>query len=85
MRPGVRQEGWLRWSARPLGGVERRGPAQDPAFAPGSSEVAVGFFWPFLYLVVQNLPQLCMHAVIFSPFCPGAGTAAKGPRSQVPA
>ena len=38
---------------------------QHPAFAPGSSEMAVGFL-VFLYLV-HNLPQLCMHAVIFSP------------------
>ena len=44
MRPGVRQEGWLRWSAHPLGGVELRGPAQDSAFARGSSEVTVGLF-----------------------------------------
>ena len=51
----------------PLGGAERRGHAQCPAFAPSSSEVAVGFLI-FLYLVVHNLPQLCMHAAIFSPF-----------------
>ena len=37
-------DGWLRWSAHPCGGTECRGPAQDPAFAPGSSEVAVGWF-----------------------------------------
>ena len=38
---------------------------QHPAFASGSSEMAVGFL-VFLYLVVHNLPQLSMHAVIFS-------------------
>ena len=40
-----------------------------PAFAPCSSEVAVGFFI-FLYLVVHNLPQLRRQllAVTFRPF-----------------
>ena len=38
---GVGPEGWF---AHPLGGVECRGHAQCPAFAPGSSEVAVGLF-----------------------------------------
>ena len=38
---------------------------QYPAFAPGTSEVAAGF-WSFLYLV-NNLPQLLMQAVVFSP------------------
>ena len=64
--PGLRLEGWLRWSAHPLGGVVCREPVQYSAFAPDPSEVAVGFL-VFLYLVVQNLPQLRMHAVIFSP------------------
>ena len=47
-------EGWLRWFAHPFGGVECRH-AQPPAFAPSSSEVAVGFL-VFLYLV-DNLRQ----------------------------
>ena len=64
--PGVGPEGWLRWSAHPLGGVVCSGHAQCPAFAPGSSEVAVGFL-VFLYLAVHYLPQLRMYAVIFSP------------------
>ena len=65
--PGVGLEGRrLRWAAHPLGGVVCRGHAQCPAFAPGSSEVAVGFL-VFLYLVVHNLPQLPIYAVIFSP------------------
>ena len=46
--------------------------SQHPVFAPSSSEVAVGFFLfvclVFLYLVVQDLPQLCVHTVIFSPY-----------------
>ena len=56
MCPGVGVEGWLRGSAHPFGGVECRGHAQYPVFAPGSAEVAVGVFLVFLYLVVQNLP-----------------------------
>ena len=49
--PGVRLEGWLRWFAYPLGGGVCRGPCPGtllllptPCFAPGSSEVTVGFF-----------------------------------------
>ena len=44
-------------------------PFQHPVFASGSSEMAVGFFFFFssLYLLVQNLPQLHIHTVIFSP------------------
>ena len=67
MCPRVRPEGWLRCFAHPLGGAGCRGHAQYPAFAPSSSEVAVGVFLVFLYLFVQNLPQLHMHAIIFSP------------------
>ena len=66
MCPGVGPERWLRWSAHPFGGAVCRGHARYPAFASGSSEVAAGFL-VFLYLVVHNLPQLYMHAVIFSP------------------
>ena len=65
--PGVGSEAWLRWFAHPLGGGVCRGHARYAAFAPGPSEVAVGFFLIFLYLFVYNLPQLHMHAVIFSP------------------
>ena len=36
-----------------------------PCFCSHSSEVAAGFLIS-LYLLVHNLPQLCMHAVIFS-------------------
>ena len=72
MCPGVRQDGWLRWSAHPFGGVECWGHAQYFAFAPSSSEVAVVVFFCFLFwsfcilIVVQNLPELSMHPVIFS-------------------
>ena len=37
----VGPEGGLRWCAHPLGGVSYRDHAQDPAFAPDSSEVAL--------------------------------------------
>ena len=73
MYPWVRSEEWLKWLAHPFGGVECRRHAQytafcyrHPVFAPGSSEVVVGFL-VFLYLVVYSLPQLCMRTVIFSP------------------
>ena len=64
--PGVRPEGRLRCSAHPLGGAECRRCVQLPAFAPGCSEVAVVLLFS-LYLLVHNLPQLLMHAVIFTP------------------
>ena len=50
------------WEHAQYPGVECRGHAQYPAFAPGSSKVAVGPFG----LYTQNLLQLCTHAVIFS-------------------
>ena len=59
-------EGWLRWSAHPLGGAVCRDHACYPAFFPNTLEVAVGLLI-LLYFVVCNLPQLHMHAVIFSP------------------
>ena len=71
MCPGVGPEGWLRCFAHPLGGGVRRGHAQSPAFAPGSSKAAVGFFGLFVSFV-QNLHQLSMRTVMFSPiqlFC----------------
>ena len=88
----VRLEAGLRRSARPLDGLECAWHVQYPAFA---SEMAVGgtilFFWEDGHFVScgHNLPQLHMHAVIFSPFwflrilllggglCPDASTAAK--------
>ena len=61
--PGVRPEAWLRWSAHPLGGVVCRGHARYPAFAPSSSELAVGFLVS-LYLLVHNLCT-SVHALGF--------------------
>ena len=70
MRVGADQwvgpEEWLRWSAHPLSGTVCRDHVQLPYFAPGTSEMAVGIL-AFLYLFIHNLPQLCMHAFIFSP------------------
>ena len=64
--PGVRPEGWLRWCAHPSSDAMCRGHVQYPAFAPGSSEVAVGFL-VFSYVLAHNFPQLHMGTVIFSP------------------
>ena len=58
--PGVRLEGWLRWSAHPLSGAVCKVHGQYPAFAPETSELAVGFLL-FLYFV-YNLPQLHMYS-----------------------
>ena len=43
MGQGVPLEEWLRWSAYPLGAGVYRDHEQRPAFAPGTSEVKVGF------------------------------------------
>ena len=40
---------------------------QIPVFAPGSSEVPVGFFSLFLSFVSRVCPNYCMYALIFSP------------------
>ena len=45
-------EGWLRWLAHAFGGAVCGRHAQCPAFAPGSSEVAVGL----LAFVVSRCP-----------------------------
>lgn len=49
------QEGLLRWSAHPLGGTVCRDHAHYPAFAPGTSQVAVG------------LQPFCISSFIFYP------------------
>ena len=88
--PGFQLETWLMWSAHPLGAAVCRVPGWYPAFAPGSSRGAAGF-WVFLYLFVHNLPQLSMQIAIFSPvnfslyfvaqedICPGASTQQRVP------
>ena len=55
MCPGVRPEGWLRWSAHPSGGVECRGACSEHFFTPGSSKMAVGFFGLSVSFV-ENFP-----------------------------
>lgn len=72
--PGLRPEGSLGWLARsPFGAVEYRRHAQHLAFVPSTLFLLPALqkwqlvFLVFLYLVVHNLPQLCMHTVIFSP------------------
>ena len=71
--PGVGSEAWFRSFAHPSSGVVGRGHAQYPAFAPHTLHLLLAlqkgqlsYFWSFVFLV-QNLPQLCMHEVIFSP------------------
>ena len=48
-------EEWLRWFACPFGGGECRVQAQNPAFASGSSEAAVGLL-VFLSISCPNCP-----------------------------
>ena len=78
-----------RWSA------ECEDHAQSPAFALGSSEVAVGL-WPFCILLLIVVPAehassyfqslvVSSYSVAGGEVCLGARTLVKGPRSQVPA
>lgn len=63
MGPGVRLEGWLRWLITPLNGGRCTGHAQYSAFAPGSSEVAVGIFALFVAHCSEFVPAVyaCGH------------------------
>ena len=54
-RPGP--EGWLGWCAHPFGGIMCRG----HAFAPGSSEGAVGFLGFFFFFNIW-LPIICPNS-----------------------
>ena len=83
-----RAGGGLRWPVRPLGGVVCRDHAEDPAFAPGTSEMAVGS-WPFCILLFLIAPtahalQLFLAPCSFFVFCccgdvcSGVSNAAKG-------
>ena len=53
--PRIGLEGWLKWFAHHLGGIEGRVGCTVPCFcscqhlvfAPGSLEVAIGLFWSF--------------------------------------
>ena len=57
MYPGVRLEGWLTWFVHPFGGVECR----NMLLLPILQKWQLGFLI-FLYLMVHNLIQLCVHA-----------------------
>ena len=56
--PGVGVEGSLRWSAHPLGGTVYRVHASTLLL----------LLLVFLYLFIDNMPQLCRHTASFSPF-----------------
>ena len=94
--PGVGSEGGLSGLPIPTEGrahAQYPAFAANPLVLPsGSSEMAVKLFGP-LYLSVHNLPQLFRHTIILvlivslyfvagGEICPGASTAAKGPRPQ---
>ena len=56
MCPGVRQEGWLRWSAHPSGGVECRGHAQNTPLLQAPQKWQLGFLVS-LYLLLRIFPN----------------------------
>ena len=66
--PGIRLEGWLRQFALPLGGgmCSTLILLLTPSFCSQLFRNDCWVFLSFLYLLAQNLPQLCMHSVIFS-------------------
>ena len=71
MGPDFGSEGWLRWFAHPFGGIWCRVLVQYLAFAPNTVVMLPALqkwqlvFLACLYLVAQNLPQLCMQSVPF--------------------
>ena len=85
-----RPEGRLRWSAYPRGGAVCRHHVQYPAFAPGTSDVSVGF-WPFyilLFIICPNCACVQLFLILIvslysvvqeGDVCPGASTPVKGP------
>lgn len=75
MGPRARLEARPRWSAHPFGGIECRGHAQYPAFAPAfAPEVArLGALTPVVYHLSQlHKKQLFIPAVSFV-FVAGGG------------
>ena len=72
--PWLGQEAELRWSARPLGGAVCGDHAQRPAFAPHTSEVAVGF-WPFcIFFVWPHLRHMELPGQGWNLSCSTAGS-----------
>ena len=64
-------EGWLKWFAHRLVGAMCQDHTQFPAFAPGSSEMAVGL-WCFcilLFVIAFPCVQLCLVPYNFFVFC----------------
>ena len=92
MCPGVRLEGWLRWSAHPLGGVVCRGHVQYPVCSLQT--------WQLGFLVSYPLSRICPNcactSLVLVPCrffvfccwrrgvsrCKHCSTAAKSPRSK---
>ena len=62
--PGIGLEAWLRWSAHPFGGVECRGQAQYPAFAPSFSEVGSWVFGLFVPCSPECAPIVHAHSYL---------------------
>ena len=75
--PAVRMEGWRRWFAHPLGGGVCGGGmlhtllfSQVLLFAPGSLQVAVGFFFSLfwsLFIFVWSWPHCTSTKLFFGP------------------
>ena len=61
-------EGWLRYFAHPLDSGACRGHVQYPAFAPGSSKVAVGGFGLFWSRICPNYTWMQLFLVPYSFF-----------------
>ena len=64
--PGVGLERWPGWSAHPFVALCAGGMRSTLLLLPALQKWQLDFLVS-LYLVVHNLPQLGMHAVIFSP------------------
>ena len=74
MCPGVGPEAGLRWSAHPSGGVECRGHAQYPAFAPNAwfllpalQKWQLGFL-VFVYLLSRICPNCACTQLFLVPY-----------------
>ena len=95
---GVQQDGWLGYFAHPLGGVERRGHAQDPVFAPhplifllALQKWQLGFWSLGILSAIICSNRACTQLFLvhhrFSVFCCCRGLSSKqcSKGSQVPA
>ena len=78
----VRREGWLRWSVCPHGGALRRDHMQFPAFAPSTSEVAIGLWLSCILLFIL---ALTVNVCIFSSYkCAQSCPSLCGPMDSSP-